>query len=187
MDYSKIKEEYETTKTSFKQLSDKYKIHYKKLQRVAKKEGWIKYRPNPKNKPQKPHKSILTPQIITDTQSVEDNIKTLLKTNLYPIDEVLILTYIDSYQSFLALQEDIKTEGKFLNSTKGNIYMNPKYSALQMEKMNLIKIGKELGITLSARTRLNLIIEEENKEPTVFDKIQALLRGDIPIDEDSDY
>jgi len=94
---------------------------------------------------------------------------------------------MDSYQSFLELQEDIKTEGKFLNSAKGNTYMNPKYSALQMEKMNLIKIGKELGITLSARTRLNLIIEQEENEPTVFDKIQALLRGDIPIDEDSDY
>jgi len=186
MDYTEIKRAYETTKTSFKALGETYRTHYKKIQRVAKKEGWIKYRPNPQNS-QKPHKSQISPQITTDSQSVEDNIKTLLNTNLYPIDEVLILTYIDSYQSFLELKEDIKTEGKFLNSAKGNTYMNPKYSALQMEKMNLIKIGKELGITLSARTRLNLIIEQEENEPTVFDKIQALLRGDIPIDEDSDY
>jgi len=75
MDYSKIKEEYETTKTSFKQLSDKYKIHYKKLQRVAKKEGWIKYKPNPKTKPQKPHKRQISPQIITDTQQYKNAFK----------------------------------------------------------------------------------------------------------------
>jgi len=182
MDYTEIKRAYETTKTSFKTLGETYGTHYKKIQRVAKKEGWVKYIPNPKTKPPKPQKRQISPQIITDTQSVENNIKTLLNANLYPIDEVLILTYIDSYQSFLELQEDVKKEGKFIDSTKGNKYMNPKYSALQMEKMNLIKIGKELGITLSARLRLQLTLEgEDSKEPSIFDIIKDIMDEDISV------
>ena len=54
--------------------------------------------------------------------------------------------------------------------------MNPKYSALQMEKMNLIKIGKELGITLSSRVRLQLNLEDkESEEPSIFDIIQGIM------------
>jgi len=178
MNYKKIKKEYETTKTSFKKLGEKHKIHYKKIERIAKKEKWIKYKPtqttNHTTPPQKTPK--ISPQILSNTQSVTDNIKTLLKAYHQPTDEVLILTYIDSYQNFLELQEQVKSEGKFIDSTKGNIYMNPKYSALQMEKMNLIKIGKELGITLSSRIRLQLSLEdEESKEPSIFDIIQDIM------------
>jgi len=57
--------------------------------------------------------------------------------------------------------------------------MNPKYSALQMEKMNLIKIGKELGLTIPLRLRLNIVKEEEgNGEPSIFDVIKDIMNGD---------
>jgi len=176
MNYKKIKKEYETTKTSFKTLGETYETHYKQIERVAKKEKWVKYQPTNTKPTPKPQKRILSPKVISDTQSVEDNIKTLLKAYHQPIDAVLILTYIDSYQSFLELQEEVKNEGKFIDSSKGTKYMNPKYSALQMEKMNLIKIGKELGITLSSRVRLQLNLEDkESEEPSIFDIIQGIM------------
>jgi len=183
MDYENIKKEYETTKTSFRKLSEKHGIHYKTLERRAKKEGWKKFSPQKIKKPPKTSSlPIIKPNIITDSQRVTGDIKELLKAYHQPIDEVLILTYIDSYQSFLELQEDVKKEGKFIDSTKGNKYMNPKYSALQMEKMNLIKIGKELGITLSARLRLQLKLEEEDsKEPSIFDIIKDIMEEDISV------
>ena len=175
MDYKTIKEEYETTKTSFKKLSDKHKTHYKTLERRAKKEGWIKFNPNKTTAPITPLIPIIQPKKIEDTQHITLDIKELLKAYHQPIDDVLIMAYIDSYISFIELQEELKSEGKFILSSKGSQYMNPKYSALQMEKMNLIKIGKELGITLTARLKLQLDLEEKSKEPTIFDVIKTIL------------
>ena len=171
MDYSEIKKEYETKRISFKKLGETHKTHYKKIERVAKKEKWIKYNPTPQKKKPTP-----TTNQTTNSKQVSKNIEELLKAYYQPTDEVLILAYIDSYQSFLELQEAIKNEGKFIDSSKGTKYMNPKYSALQMEKMNLIKIGKELGITLSSRIRLQLNLEDkESEEPSIFDIIQGIM------------
>ena len=184
MDYTAIRAEYETTKTSFKKLGDKHNIHYKKIERIAKKEGWIKFAPNPKinHTTQTPNPTTTknhtpTPQHNTRVEEITEDIKTLLKAYHQPIDNVLIMTYIDSYQSFIELQEEISKEGKFILSSKGSQYMNPKYSALQMEKMNLIKIGKELGVTLSSRLRLKLDLEEREPFNSIFDSL----------DDDFDY
>ena len=166
MSYQTIKAEYETTKTSFKKLSDKHKIHYKQIERIAKKEGWVKFNPKKITTPTKATHLIPTSQPI---EEIEEDIKTLLKAYHQPIDNILIMTYIDSYQSFIQLQEELKNEGRFILSSKGSPYMNPKYSALQMEKMNLIKIGKELGVTLSSRLRLKLDLEEIETFSSIFD------------------
>ena len=174
MDYKAIREEYETVKTSFVKLADKYKTHYKALERRAKKEGWIKFNPKQEIKNIIPLSQPL-PQITEDSIKVSKDIKELLKKYHNPIDNVMIMTYIDSYLSFRELQEEIKKEGKFIISSKGTSYMNPKYSALQMEKMNLIKIGKELGITLASRLKLQLDIEEENEESSIFDIINSIV------------
>lgn len=176
MDYLTIKKEYETTKTSFRKLSDKYETHYKTLERRAKKEGWIKFNPKQiKSIPLGLSTPTIQPKIKKDSIRVSEDIKILLKKYHEPIDDILIMTYIDSYLSFRELQEELIKEGKFVKSSKGTNYMNPKYSALQMEKMNLIKIGKELGITLSSRLRLQLDLEEKSNEPTIFDVIKEIL------------
>jgi P27 family predicted phage terminase small subunit len=180
MDYKAIKVEYETTKTSFKKLSDKYKTHYKALERRAKKEGWIKF--SPKQTTPTPITSsipITKSQIAEDSIQVSEEIKEFLKIYYKPIDNMLVMAYIDSYTAFRELQEEIRKEGRFILSSKGNQYMNPKYSALQMEKTNLIKIGKELGMTLAMRIKLKLDVEEISDEPTISDLIKDVLNEDF--------
>lgn len=185
MNYETIKIEYETTKTSFKKLSDKHETHYKTLERRAKKEGWIKF--NPKNIiPTSPKITtssipIIKPQIIADSTKVSEDIKTFLKSYHRPIDDILIMTYVDSYIAYTELQQEVKSEGRYILSPKGSQYMNPKYSGLQMEKMNLIKIGKELGVTLSSRIRLHLDLEEENKQQSIFDYVDSVMNESIDI------
>jgi len=174
MNFTTMKEEYETTKTSFRKLADKYKTHYKKIERRAKKEGWIKF--NPKTINPQPTKQ---PQIIQnteiDTQTPTNDIKELLKGYFQPIDNIMLELFIDTYVSYQELKKEVSAEGKILKSQKGGTYYNPKYSALQMEKMNLIKIQKELGITISQRIKLKLDIEEESNQPTIFDLIKDAL------------
>ena len=174
MDFETIREEYQTTKTSFKRLATKYETHYKKIERQAKKEHWIKY--NPKATPPTPIKNT---QIIQnteiDTQTPTNDIKELLKGYFQPIDNIMLELFIDTYVSYQELKKDVSEEGRILKSQKGGTYYNPKYSALQMEKMNLIKIQKELGVTIAQRVRLKLDFKEESTEPTIFDVIKDIL------------
>ena len=174
MDFKAIKEEYQTAKTSFKKLATKYETHYKKIERQAKKESWIKY--NPKATPPPPIKQ---PQIIKnteiDTQTPTHDIKELLKGYFQPIDNIMLELFIDTYVSYQELKKDVSKEGRMLKSQKGGTYYNPKYSALQMEKMNLIKIQKELGVTIAQRIKLKIDFKEESSEPTIFDIIQEIM------------
>ena len=179
-----IKKEYETTKTSFKTLADKYETHYKKLQRRAKKEGWVKYNPTITKTP-KPPKTPQHSQV--DTQTPTHDIKELLKGYFQPIDNIMLELFIDTYISYQELKKEVAIEKRILTSKKGGTYYNPKYSALQMEKMNLIKIQKELGVTIAQRVRLKLNIEsqDEDKKPSIFDIISGIMDGSIepdPID-----
>lgn len=184
MDFKTIKEEYETTKTSFKKLATKYETHYKKIERMAKKEKWVKFIPknNPTATAPKPNQPPIKIQsIVSEAEKATMDIKELLNNYHEPIDDILIMTYIDSYISFRELQEAVKTEGKFILSSKGSEYMNPKYSALQMEKMNLVKIGKELGVTISSRIRLRLDLQKDNQQGTIFDIVDNLMDEEIEI------
>lgn len=44
IDWEAIKQEYITTKTSYRRLGDKYGIHFKRIARVAKRESWVEAR-----------------------------------------------------------------------------------------------------------------------------------------------
>ena len=70
MIFTTIKEEYQSTKTSFKKLAKKHQIHYKKIERMAKKEGWIKY--DPTKAPTTNIQTIEPPQkTIKQTESIQ--------------------------------------------------------------------------------------------------------------------
>jgi len=168
MDYKAIKEEYQTTKTSFKKLATKYNIHYKQIEREAKKEGWIKYHPKatitaPIEQP------TISKDIKIDTQTPTNDIKELLKGYYSPVDNIMLELLMDTYVSYQELKREVSNEGRILKSQKGGTYYNPKYSALQMEKMNLIKIQKELGITVAQRIKLKLDLESDEKQQSIFD------------------
>ena len=180
MDFKPIRKEYETTKTSFKKLAEKYKIHYKKLERQAKEEGWIKYKSKPTPKLTKPPK--ISPKTEIDTQTPTNDIKELLKGYFQPIDNIMLELFIDTYVSYQELKKEVAKEGRFLKSSKGGTYYNPKYSALQMEKMNIMKIQKELGVTIASRQRLNIVTKKESNEPSIFDMIQDVINESDSID-----
>jgi len=173
MDYKAIKNEYETTKISFNKLSEKYNIHSKKISRLAKKEGWIKFKPTtkptPPNKPTNPHKVTTTKESIIE----------LLSDNYHKADIPLLEAYLDSYSTFKELQQDLKIEGRFLVSPKTKAtYLNPKYTALQMEKNNIKALGKELGLSPILRIKKLITKDEDDGEPDIFDFIKNILGED---------
>ncbi len=179
VDYKIIKEEYETTTTSYKKLGVKHEIHYKQIERRAKKDNWIKY--NPKALVSQELNSVdpqIAVSVVIDTDKVVSDIKALLGEYHRAIDDVAIMMFIDSYSSFCELQEEIKIEGRVLVSTKTlNSFVNPKVNLLQMEKNNLLRIGKELGVTVASRLKLRLDLEDKEVKNSIFDFVDKTLQG----------
>ena len=186
MDIETIKEEYETTRTSYKALGLKYETHYKKIERMAKKGNWIKF--NLKSKagtppPQQPSKPIKRVNI--NTARMVANIKELLHQHYMNVDDVAIELYIHSYLSFKQLEKEVESEGMFMMSEKtSKLYTNPKVNMMQMYSNNLMSIGKELGLTVSSRIKMNIKKEETNAGFSLFDLVNDIgdYEEDITLD-----
>lgn len=133
MDYTAIRKEYETTKTSFVKLQEKYNINYKKLERKAQKEEWIKYDPTTQN----PTKSIVTKETLPPKVEVpKELLEYLYDGKLTPTDRVLVELYINSYKLFKSIEQNINYEDMSKNETI-------RLQQLQIEKNNLSKYAKE--------------------------------------------
>ena len=135
MDYKEPRAEYENSKISFKKLSKKYNIHYKKLERVAKKYGWVKYNPMV---PVIRVESIEQPKAQrVETQEEKELYQYLIKLIKTPLDRVLVESYFNSYKLFKALESDLDY---------GDINQNEtlRLQQLQIERNNLIKLGKDI-------------------------------------------
>jgi len=135
MDYREPRAEYENSKISFKKLSKKYNIHYKKLERVAKKYGWVKYNPMI---PVIRVESIEQPKTQRiETQEEKELYQYLIKLIKTPLDRVLVESYFNSYKLFKALESDLDY---------GDINQNEtlRLQQLQIERNNLIKLGKDI-------------------------------------------
>ncbi len=135
MDYREPRAEYENSKISFKKLSKKYNIHYKKLERVAKKYGWVKYNPMI---PVIRVESIEQPKTQRiETQEEKELYQYLIKLIKTPFDRVLVESYFNSYKLFKALESDLDY---------GDINQNEtlRLQQLQIERNNLIKLGKDI-------------------------------------------
>ncbi len=135
MDYREPRAEYENSKISFKKLSKKYNIHYKKLERVAKKYGWVKYNPMV---PVIRVESIEQPKAQrVETQEEKELYQYLIKLIKTPLDRVLVESYFNSYKLFKALESDLDY---------GDINQNEtlRLQQLQIERNNLMKLGKDI-------------------------------------------
>lgn len=156
--YIKIREEYENTAISYNALAKKYGVGASTVSKRGRTEGW-------KRKEFKTIKEKNEKDVISDVLE-------LYAGNFNEVDTVLIMAYSDSIKSFLELKEDVSKEGKFILSPKGTRYMNPKYSAMQMEKMNLLKFAKELSLTPKARKELGLKLASLETSPLLtFDSL----------------
>lgn len=169
-----IRREYENTKTSFAKLGVKYNIPHKKIQLHAKKNNWIKFNDKVFDLTTVEAKELINIEVIQDDKIIS-NIKSVLGGYYREMDEVLIMAYVDSYLAFLELKDLVAVEGRTLTSEKsGAKYTNPNVNLLQMEKNNIIKIGKELGINTVSRVRLGIDVEnhEEKKKESIFDMVK---------------
>ena len=132
MDYTNIKTEWENTKISFSKLAEKYNIHYKKIERIAKKENWSRTNPTP---PKNPQKNPTQPNILTDEE--KELIAYLEPLINSPMDRVLINSYLNSYRIFKAIEKDLDLANIANNETI-------RMQQLQIERNNLIKLGKDI-------------------------------------------
>ncbi len=168
-----IKREYENTQTSFAKLGVKYSIHSKQIQLYAKKHKWVKFNPEEVLDLTMVEAQELNAVVPMEEHDIVRNIKAVLGSYYRPIDDILIMAYVDSYLTCLELKGIITTQGRVMVSEKTNgHYLNPNVNLLQTEKNNLIKIGKELGINTASRIRLGMDIEKhEDKDKDNFWKM----------------
>lgn len=121
-----IKKEYEMKETSFIKLGEKYNINYKKIQRTAKKENWVKF-------------SNVEPieKIATD-DAEDEEIKRELNYSIRTIsDRVTIDMYLNSRKMINAIQKKINFDDFSKNST---ILIKQ----LQAENLNLMRLDKKI-------------------------------------------
>lgn len=150
MDFSAIKTEYETTKTSFKKLSSKHGVHYKQIERAAKKEEWVKFNPKkPTKVPQtpKPHQEENTHDSSLDylrvnndglREEIEMMEDDLLNHTVTMEDTTIVESYMLSYKLFRLYQEEISFQ---------NISETPYVTLqqIQIQQNNLHRLGKEIA------------------------------------------
>lgn len=132
MDYTKIKTEWESSKISFRKLAEKYNIHYKKIERIAKKEQWSR---TTHQAPKEPTNH--QPQPNTLNKEETELIAYLEPLINSPMDRVLINSYLNSYRIFKAIEKDLNLEDIAKNETI-------RMQQLQIERNNLIKLGKDI-------------------------------------------
>ena len=172
-----IKKIYESEKTSFKKLEQRFGVHYKKIQRIAKEEGWKKFTGLVKNDNLiKPEVKAIINQV--GKRKIEELVKEL-GDHYTPADEPLIVIYALNYQRYLKLEGIVAIEGETVVSLKtGASYLNPNFIALQSVTSNLAKIGDKLGLSIASRTRLNISFKKEEKTKSLFDLVENLEEQD---------
>jgi len=177
--------EYETKKTSFRKLAEKFGKSHTYWRGVAKEHGWVKFTEEPplptiqiideagvNNEVEK--YELLSPMAV---RKVEEILNYIGKELYSPTDEANIIMYATFYQRYLKLEKIVQEEGEVVTSpSKGTKYFNPSYSALLSTTVQLQKLGEVLGLSIVTRKRNSLNFgTEESEEPTIFDVIQGIM------------
>ena len=182
------KNEYETTKTSFRKLAEKYGRSHTHWRNVAKENCWTKFSDAALVGP------VLTTPILAEAgvnkdieqyellspmavRKVEEILNYIGEELYSPTDEANIIMYATFYQRYLKLEKIVQDEGETIVSpSKGTRYFNPSYSALLSTTAQLQKLGEVLGLSIVTRKRNSLNFgTDENKEPTIFDVIKGIM------------
>jgi len=182
------KNEYETTKTSFRKLAEKYGRSHTHWRNIAKENGWVKFSGVVKAEPfvstsilkeagvnkEVQKYELLSPMAV---RKVEEILNYIGKELYSPTDEANIMMYATFYQRYLKLEKIVQEEGEVItSSSKGTTYFNPSYSALLSTTAQLQKLGEVLGLSIVTRKRNSLNFgTDKNNEPTIFDVIKGIL------------
>ena len=188
--FETIKKEYELNKISFKKLGEKYNIHYKQIERKAKKEKWVKSGSEAKNiidkKTEKTnldafeskerylffqekHKDIPLRKV--------NELKEELGGHYSSVDEPLIVMYADLYQKYLIMTALISEDSDLVQTEKGVLYTNPRFNNYLAIIERLAKIGDRLGLSIASRKRMGIVMGAEIKQTTIFDFLENIPSG----------
>jgi DNA-binding ferritin-like protein (Dps family) len=193
MIFTTIKEEYQSTKTSFKKLAKKHQIHYKKIERMAKKEGWIKY--DPTKAPTTNIQTIEPPQkTIKQTESIQsigttekevieklrgeikgewgkaffDSICEEMKGKFYLYDYFTLLLASNFYQTSIDARKKASKKLLSVSGKNGTKYVSAEYNLHISATAQFIKLIRQLGITPMVRQKAHLRALEKVSNNTVF-------------------
>lgn len=90
----------------------------------------------------------------------------LLKNNLLTEADISMLAaYCQAYHKWIENEKLIRTYGYTTVTDKGNIVQRPEVSIANKSMDEMIKVGKEFGLTPSSRTNLHIEKTEEVKDP----------------------
>jgi len=181
MKFKTIKKEYQTTKTSFKKLATKHSIHYKKIERMAKKEGWVKYhnpkattppthttkttlkptkQPNPKQPIGTTEKEVISElreQITGEWgKAFFDSICEEMKGKFYLYDYFTLLMASNFYQDSIDAREKAPNDLLSISEKTGNKFVSAEYNLHISATTQFLKLTKQLGLTPMSRQKAHL-------------------------------
>ena len=188
--------DYENTPVSLKDLSDKYGKYPMYWSRLIKKEGWKKYsvvesyptvqkegEDNQEVEVRYVDELYLKYQAkhsgVAHRKAIE--IVNMLGIHYSPIDEPMIMMFADLYEKYLILADIIKLSGDLTKNDKGVEYNNPRFNNYLAVMERMAKIGDRLGISVSSRKRMGIILGAKDERKSLFDLIE-----DINSDEDEE-
>ncbi len=176
LDVDNARFDYENKKTSLSQLSDEYGGYPMFWSRKAKDEDWTKYEHSSQNNKNNiitlsKFDGILSTLAVRKVKEIVEE----LGSHYNKIDEPMIVVYAKSYEYFIKLSRDVDAEGISLVSSKtGSLYSSPNFNAWLAVGKNISTIGKEIGITLSARKRIGIKLGADNKTESLFDFLDEM-------------
>jgi len=175
------KQKVETTKRSYRSIAAEHKTSHTTLQNVAKNENWsISHRVSKVSKsqtekrPRKPaHEKILGPIAIRKISELKNE----LGKNYSSVDEPLIVVYAKNYERLIELEKEIKNEkgGILAYSPKTKTeYLSPRFTAVLAIQKTLVTYAQQLGLSLASRKRLNITLDEDEGQTTIYDVIASI-------------
>lgn len=74
---------------------------------------------------------------------------------LAKIDRAVLAAYCQAWANYVEVFEEVETEGRtFTMETTGYVAKNPKVTILNEERLAMLRLAQELGLTPASRSRL---------------------------------
>ena len=80
-------------------------------------------------------------------------------------DSVAVMLLADALESYHRLNLEFR-DNEVLQDTKGKCYTNPRFTVLKGQRISILRLLSELGMTPSARTRLLNPTSDQSPPPT---------------------
>ena len=90
------------------------------------------------------------------------------------VDTAVLEGYCVSYARWLHAEEQLKGQPEVIESDKGNLYMNPWVGVASTAKREMLRFAQELGMTPSARSRIQ--IQKQEEELSLADQLMASIQ-----------